>query len=192
MTTRSQWLVVLAVVVALAGGLTAATLMLGDDLFPIEAGARAPTFTAMTLDAPAVARTLGDYEGNVILLNIWATYCVPCVVEMPSMERLHRVFADSGLEIVAVSIDDRGLEQAVRDSVASWGVTFDVLHDPSREITRIYRTTGVPESFVIGRDGIVRRKVYMQDWSSAANRALIAQLLREGAPPVIPADDPPH
>ena len=192
MTTRSQWLVVVGVVVALASGLTAATILLGDDLFPIEAGARAPDITAVTLDAPPATRTLADYEGDVILLNIWGTWCVPCAWEMPSMERLHRAFADSGLSIVAVSVDPSGREQAIRDSTKSWGVTFDVLHDPTNEISRVYRTTGVPETFVIGRDGIVRRKVYAQDWSSAPNRALIAQLLRERRPEASSATDRPR
>ena len=192
MTTRSQWLVVLGVVVAVAGGLTAATILLGDELFPIEPGSRAPEMTAVTLDTPPATRTLADYDGDVVLLNIWGTWCEPCASEMPSMERLHQTFADSGLSIVAVSVDPAGMENAIRDSVRSWGVTFDVLHDPAKEISRIYRTTGVPETFVIGRDGIVRRKVYVQDWSSAANRALIAQLLREDRPAASSATDPPH
>ena len=192
MTTRSQWLVVFGVVAVLAAGLTAATIVLGDDLFPIEAGSRAPGVTAVSLDTPPVTRSLADYAGDVVLLNIWGTWCAPCAWEMPSMERLYREFADSGLSIVAVSVDPAGLEQAIRDSVKSWGVTFDVLHDPAKEITRIYRTTGVPETFVIGRDGIIRRKVYVQDWSSAPNRALIAQLLREGRPGESSATDPPR
>jgi peroxiredoxin len=189
MTTRSQWLVVLGVVVTLAGGLTAATILLGDELFPIEPGSRAPAMTAVTLDTPPATMTLADYAGDVVLLNIWGTWCAPCAWEMPSMERLHQVYADSGLSIVAVSVDPAGMEDAIRDSVRSWGVTFDVLHDPAKEIWRAYRLTGVPETFVIGRDGIVRRKVYAQDWSSASNRALVAQLLREERPAGAPATD---
>jgi peroxiredoxin len=192
MTARAQWVVVLGIVLLLAGGLTAGSLMLGDELFPIEAGARAPQMRAMTLDEPPQERTLADYAGHVVLLNIWATWCGPCEAEMPSMERLHRAFADSGLRIVAVSIDAPGSEEGIREFVARYGLTFDVLHDPAKEITRIYRTTGVPESFVIGRDGIVRRKVYAQDWSSAGNRALIAQLLREGTPAAARSADAPR
>jgi peroxiredoxin len=193
MTTRAQWLVVLALVAVLAGGLTAATLLLGDDLFPVEAGSRAPDFSAVTLDEPPVRRTLADYRGKVVLLNVWATWCAPCVWEMPSMERLHRVFGDSGLAIVAVSVDELpGSKEAIRDFVGEHGLTFEVLHDPAKEITRTYKVSGYPESFVIGRDGIVRRKVYVQDWSTAANRALIAQLLREEVPPTADSTDPPH
>ena len=98
------------------------------------------------------------------------------------MERLHRSYADSGLRIVAVSIDDPGSEETVRDFVRRYELTFEILHDPAKAITRTYRTTGVPETFVIGRDGVIRRKTYVQDWSSPANRALISQLVREPAP----------
>ena len=103
------------------------------------------------------------------------------------MEKLHRSFADSGLRIVAVSIDNPGREEAVREFVARYDLTFEVLHDPTKRIIDDYRTNGVPETFVIGRDGVIRRKTYTQDWNSPANRALIAQLLREGAKPGMPA-----
>ncbi len=190
MTTRGQWLVVLAIVAVLGGGLAVATLALGDELFTIEAGSRAPDIDAVTLDVPPVKRTLADYKGDVVLLNVWATWCGPCEWEMPSMEKLHRTFADSGLRIVAVSIDDPGREEAVREFVARYDLTFEVLHDPAKRIVGDYRTNGVPETFVIGRDGVVRRKTYTQDWSSPANRALIAQLLREGVAPGMPAGGP--
>jgi peroxiredoxin len=190
MTTRGQWLVVLAIVAVLGGGLAVATLALGDELFTVEAGSRAPDIAAVTLDDPPVKRTLADYAGNVVLLNVWATWCGPCEAEMPSMERLHRSFADSGLRIVAVSIDDPGREDVVRAFVARYELTFEVLHDPAKRIIDDYRTSGVPETFVIGRDGVVRRKTYVQDWNSPANRALIAQLLREGTARGTPSGTP--
>ena len=187
MTTRGQWLVVLAIIAVLGGGLAVATLALGDELFTVEVGSRAPDIAAITLDDPPVKRTLADYKGNVVLLNVWATWCGPCEAEMPSMERLHRSYADSGLRIVAVSIDNPGREDAVREFVARYGLTFEVLHDPTKRIIDDYTTSGVPETFVIGRNGVIRRKTYTQNWNSPANRALIAQLLREGATPGVPA-----
>ena len=190
MTTRGQWLVVLAIIAVLGGGLAVATLALGDELFTVEAGSRAPDIAAVTLDVPPVKRTLADYKGDVVLLNVWATWCGPCEWEMPSMEKLHRSFADSGLRIVAVSIDDPGREEAVREFIARYDLTFEVLHDPTKRIIDDYRTNGVPETFVIGRDGVVRRKTYTQDWNSPANRALIAQLLREGTKQGMPAGGP--
>ena len=187
MTVRGQWLVVLAIVAVLGGGLVVATLALGDELFTVDAGTRAPDIAVVTLDDPPAKRTLADYKGEVVLLNVWATWCGPCEAEMPSMELLHRSYADSGLRIVAVSIDNPGREDAVREFIARYGLTFEVLHDPTKRIIDDYRTDGVPETFVIGRDGVIRRKTYTQNWNSPANRALIAQLLREGAAPGMPA-----
>lgn len=184
MTARTQWQIVAGVVLALALGVWAATRFLGDELRQVAVGSTAPAFAARTLEATPRPRTLADYKGKVVLLNVWATWCAPCREEMPSMQALYRDFAPRGFEIVAVSIDQAGDEQKVRDFVQEFGLTFDVLHDPAGEIQRIYATTGVPENFVIGADGVVRKKAYAQDWNSPANRALIARLLDEaGAPP---------
>ena len=182
MTARAQWIIVLAVIALLGGGLAVAMLTMGDELFPLTPGTKAPEISAATLDEIPEERTLADYRGQVVLLNVWATWCGPCEAEMPSMERLHRSYADSGLRIVAVSIDEPGSEETIRAFAMKYDLTFDILHDPAKAITRTYRTTGVPETFVIGRDGVIRRKTYVQDWNSPANRALISQLVREGTP----------
>jgi peroxiredoxin len=184
MTAKRQWQIVIGVVVALALGLWAATHYLGDEIFPVEVGSKAPPFAATTLDAQPKPRTLGDYKGQVVLVNVWATWCGPCRQEMPSMEALYKDFAPRGFKIAAVSIDDPGTEQRVREFAKEFGLSFDILHDPSGRIQQIYQTTGVPENFLIGADGVIRKKSYTQDWNSEANRALVAQLLDEaGAPP---------
>ena len=185
MTVRQQWTVVGAVVLALAAALWVATRVLGDELFPVTVGSRAPDFSANTLDgaAPRV-KTLADYEGEVVLLNIWATWCGPCRVEMPSIEALHRSLGSRGLRIVAVSIDDPGSEEAIREFAKEYGLTFEILHDPSGKIRAQYQTTGVPETFVIGRDGMIRRKVIAaDDWNSPDNRRQLAGLLGVPVPP---------
>lgn len=200
MTARQQWIVVGVVVAVLGGALFAATRLMHEELFPISVGTEAPAFEARPLlepvypsgsdtlfasRAPAAPgpRTLEDYAGDVVLLNIWATWCGPCREEMPAIERLHRAFGPRGLKVLAVSIDGNGDEQAIRSFVREYGLTFGILHDPEGEIQRIYRTTGVPETFVIARDGIIRKKVIgAADWSSEGNRALVAQLLSEDRP----------
>lgn len=190
MTVRQQWIVVLAIVGLLGGGLFAATRLLGDELFPVTVGSQAPEFAAATVDATPVRKTLADYQGKVILLNVWATWCVPCVVEMPSIQKLHEQFADRGLQVIAVSVDDAGGEEKIRNFLVEHRLTFLVLHEPTGAIQRAYQTTGVPETFVIGADGVIRKKVIgISDWSSEANRALIAQLL--GVPAEPAAGDAP-
>jgi thiol-disulfide isomerase/thioredoxin len=177
-TARQQWAVVLGVVALLAGGLFAATRFMGDELFPISVGSAAPAFAAQTLDARPATRTLADYRGQVVLLNIWATWCAPCRAEMPSIQALHEAYGDKGFRVVAVSVDGAGEEQKIRDFMREYGLTFEVLHNPAGDVQRLYQTTGVPESFVIGPDGVIRKKVIgAVDWHSEANRALVARLV---------------
>jgi cytochrome c biogenesis protein CcmG/thiol:disulfide interchange protein DsbE len=178
MTARQQWTTVLGIVTLLAVLLAAATHYLGDELFPVSVGSVAPPMTATTLDGTKRTKTLEDYKGKVVLLNVWATWCGPCRVEMPSIETLHREFGPRGLAVVAVSVDDPGTESHIRDYVKELKLTFEILHDPTKLTLRNYQITGYPETFLIGRDGLIRRKVWgAADWSSEANRALIRELL---------------
>jgi peroxiredoxin len=177
-TARQQWLTVLGAVCVLAIALVAATHFLGDELFPVEVGSQAPAIVAATLDQPKQERTLIDYQGKVVLLNVWATWCEPCRVEMPSIEKLYRDFGPQGLVVLGVSVDDPGAENAIRDFVKEYGLTFTILHDPKQVTKTNYQVTGFPETFVIGREGTIRKKVIgAADWSSEANRALIRELL---------------
>lgn len=144
-------------------------------------GAPAPDFEAVTLDG--ARRTLADYRGQVVLLNLWATWCGPCEWEMPSLEALHREFASRGLRIVAVAVDDPGFEDRVRDFVVRHGLTFEVLSEGSGQIERIFQARGIPATYLIDRRGILRKRVAgAVRWDSDANRALVAQLLGEGPP----------
>jgi cytochrome c biogenesis protein CcmG, thiol:disulfide interchange protein DsbE len=144
----------------------------------VAPGAPAPDFTARTLDSIPRVKTLADYRGQVVLLNLWATWCEPCKVEMPSIEALHRAYAPSGLKVVAVATDDPGFEDAIRRFVAEHGLTFEVLSEGSGAIERAYQTRGIPATYLIGADGIIRKRIAgASDWSSPANRALVAQLL---------------
>ena len=188
MTLRQQWLVVLGVVAALGIGLAVMVHTLDDELFPVGIGSDAPRFEAATLAGAPATKSLDDYEGDVVLLNIWATWCLPCRQEMPSLQRLHEALGDSGLRIVAVSIDrEPGSEKAIREFVREYGLTFEILHDPEGAIQRQYQTTGVPETFVISRDGeILRKHIGAVDWFSEGNRTLFAALVDAPVPPAAP------
>jgi cytochrome c biogenesis protein CcmG/thiol:disulfide interchange protein DsbE len=183
-TTRGQ-LGVVALIVVLALGVGAAMkYFLADELQPVGLGAKAPEFVANTLDSiKPVTKTLDDYKGQVVLINIWATWCAPCRIEMPSIEKLQNAYGPKGLKIVAISVDDPGNEALVREFRKQFNLTFEVLHDPGGQegkISRDYQTTGYPETVIIGRDGVIRRKFLgATDWNSEANRKLIDRLLAE-------------
>jgi cytochrome c biogenesis protein CcmG, thiol:disulfide interchange protein DsbE len=181
MSTRRQWIAVLGVVLLLGGGAAVATHVLRSELAAVAVGSPAPDFRALTVDSTPRLRTLADYRGQVILLNVWATWCAPCRVEMPSMEALHRDFGTRGLRVVAVSIDQIAGPPQIREFARELGLTFEILHDSAQHIVRAYQVTGYPQSFVIGRDGTIRRKwIGAEDWNSATNRALVKALLSPG------------
>ena len=159
-----------------AGGLLA--VKLAPDMFPITIGSTAPGFDASDLHSGDEV-ALADYDGEVVLLNIWATWCAPCVKEMPALQRLHTELADEGLHIVAVSVDDGSLKK-VKNFVEEFGLTFTILHDTPRTLERTYQTTGLPESFVIDRHGVIIKKIIgAHDWDSPSNVLLLRRLLSE-------------
>jgi len=179
MTVRQQWLTVAAVVVVLVGTLGTAAYVMRDELFPVEVGSRAPAFRARTVDGASRLRSLDDYRGKVIVLNIWATWCEPCKVEMPSFERLNQQMPDSNFRVVAVSIDDVVGADSVRRYARGLGLSFEILLDSTHTIDRDYQVTGYPETFVIARDGTIRKKwIGPADWTSPANVTLLRNLLR--------------
>ncbi|HWZ58039.1 MAG TPA: TlpA disulfide reductase family protein [Gemmatimonadaceae bacterium] len=184
--TGRQQLAIVAVCVAVLGGvLFLSTKLIGNEMFLVSIGSVAPEFHATTVDSAKARpknRRMNDYRGSVVLLSVWATWCKPCIVEMPSIERLYQDYGPRGLKVVAVSIDDPGTDDVIRAFAQQHGLTFEILHDPTGAIEKDYQTTGVPETFVIGRDGVIRKKIIgASDWDSQGDRALIAQLLRESA-----------
>lgn len=190
MSDRRQWAIVGAVVVVLGAGLWLAATRLGDELFPLRIGSEAPDFSAVTLPAlggshastEPVAKGIDDYKGEVVLLNVWATWCAPCRIEMPSMQRLQEQLGPKGLRIVAVSIDDPGMQSRVTEFAKELGLSFEILHDAPGRIRQQYQTTGVPETFIIGRDGRIRRwMIGAEDWSKPDVVAYLERLLAEPA-----------
>jgi len=174
---KKQWLIVGAIVAVLAAVLVLG-LKLSPEIFPVEVGSTAPAFTATDLKTGQSA-ALADYKGQVVLLNVWATWCEPCKIEMPSMEQLEKQLGPQGLKIVAVSIDEGGAD-VVKQFARDYGLTFRILHDPAGRIQRIYQTTGVPESFVINRQGkIVKKVIGAADWDATVNQDLVRRLLAQ-------------
>lgn len=178
MTARQPWSVVLGVIALLGVALWAATYFLGDELFPIVVGSEAPEISAATVVGPKRTKTLVDYKNRVVVLNVWATWCEPCRVEMPSLQKLHDEFGPQGLAVVGLSVDDAGTESHILEFVKEYKLGFEILHDPTGTTKANYQVTGFPETFVIARDGTIRKKVIgAADWSSEGNRALVRELL---------------
>jgi peroxiredoxin len=173
-----QWILVGTIVGALVVG-AAALAKFGSDVAQVGVGARAPDFRAIDLATGDSVSLREHYRGAVTLVNIWATWCEPCKVEMPAMEKVFQSLAPRGFKIAAVSIDE-GSPEDVRAFGRELGLSFDLLQDRSTRVQQIYQTTGVPESFLLNRDGvIVKRVIGAHDWSSPVNRGLIERLLRE-------------
>jgi peroxiredoxin len=143
-------------------------------------GRAAPDFTAPDVRGRPVR--LADFRGNrAILLNFWATWCVPCRLEMPTMEQVYRDYKGRGLEILAVSIDV-GNPPVVAATVVQFmeelKLTFPALLDPEMEVARRYRVFGIPVSFLIDREGIIRgREPGFRDWTTAESRRKLEELL---------------
>lgn len=174
----------LAVLVAV--GVVAAAWIARDRVRPVVSGYPAPDFEVVDADGGAV--TLATFRGKVLLLNVWATWCAPCREEMPSMQRLYDSFSPDEFEIAAISIDalPGTTDQAGNpggDPLAfarDLDLTFPILLDPSGRIQRVYRTTGVPESFLISADGVIYKKVAgATAWDSEANLGLVRRLIED-------------
>lgn len=146
--------------------------------------------------APRVGQPLADFtlpdlhgrpvqlaalRGKVVFINIWATWCPPCVEEMPAIQRLYERLHDRGLEVLAVSLDALGV-QMVGPFVQNHRLTFPVLLDTKSLVQRLYRTTGVPESFIVDKRGILADKVIgPRDWAHPQAITLFERLLARPA-----------
>jgi peroxiredoxin len=145
---------------------------------PVGAGADAVDFTLPGLDGKPVS--LKDFRGKVVFLNFWATWCKPCEDEMPSIEALYNGLKGQQFEIVAVSIDSDKVD-TVKKYVAKFGLTFRVLHDKGGKIKELYKTTGVPETFIIDQNGVIAEKIWgPRDWSNRGHLGMIFDLLKNG------------
>jgi len=150
---------------------------------PILAGKVAPEFELPDLAGEMVP--LSRYKGKVVFLNFWATWCEPCEEEMPSMQYLYQELKGENFEMVAVSIDSKK-PAVIQEFVKKYSLTFPVLHDRKNKVKEKYKTTGVPETFIIDQNGVVAEKVWgPRDWSGPYATKVIRDLL--ASPPKPPA-----
>ena len=150
----------------------------------------APDFAVTDLAGRTVR--LSALRGKVVVLNIWATWCPPCVEEMPSIERLWSVLRGDDFALLAVSQDEEG-RHSVEPFVARMGFSFPVFLDPDHEVGDRYGVWGYPETFIIDRNGyVVEHVIGPRDWASAESlaslRALIAARDGGAASPSAPRE----
>ena len=137
---------------------------------PGQVGKPAPDFT---VSDGSSSIHLASYRGQVVLLNFWASWCAPCVAELPSLEALHHQMPS--VVMLAVSIDED--PAAYSSFIARRHVDLITVRDPAQRAATLYHTEMWPETYIIDRQGIVRRKfIGAQDWSSAEIAAYLKSL----------------
>ena len=143
----------------------------------VGVGVVAPDFTAVDI-ATGDSVKLSDYRGQVLLVNLWATWCDPCKAEMPEIQRLYDELKPEGLRVLAVSQDEQGTK-VVQDFIKQRHFTFDVLHDQQHRSQDLFRAVGLPESFVIDRQGTIVKRVtgWIVHWDDPVQKALFRRLL---------------
>ncbi len=176
--TRRQRRLVIGLVSTGMVAVAAVAGCVGSEARGVEVGQHVPHYSASDLVGQEVS--LEDHLGEVVLLNVWATWCGPCRIEMPPIQASYDRFKDRGFTVLAVSIDaGPGYRAKVTRFVEEFEINFPVLLDPESRISRTLQTIGVPETFVLDRQGrIVKRLIGATDWDSQANQALIEELLR--------------
>lgn len=128
---------------------------------PPRIGSNAPDFTVQDGQTKV---TLSQLRGQVVVLNFWATWCAPCVEEVPSLVEMQRRLKAKGVTVLAVSVDVD--DNAYRQFVKNHNVTLLTVRDPDQKSSALYGTHLFPETYVIDRNGVMRRKfIGAVDWT---------------------------
>ena len=120
----------------------------------VEIGAPAPGYRTVSLDGDTVS--LAAHRGKVVLLNVWATWCHPCRDEIPELQAIHVKYQPRGLELIGVSVDSDGSDDAIRSFMTDFRMTYPVWRDPDERVSSQFLVVGVPATFLIDRQGILR------------------------------------
>lgn len=152
----------------------AVNFKLVPNLEPMKDSSPTPDFTLPDLAGKKAA--LRDFRGKLVLLNFWATWCVPCREEMPAMERLYQHFKNKGFTIVAVDVKD-----SRKDALAflkELKITYPVMFDPEGEVGLLYGSWGLPTTYLIGPKGEGLARLWgPAAWDGAGAKELVQQLL---------------
>lgn len=142
-----------------------------------QAGFLAPDFTLSTLDGETIA--LADLRGQAVLVNIWASWCVPCRAEMPAMQAVYQEYAGQGFIILAVNATNQDSQAQAAAFVAEHNLTFPILLDLDGEVGELYQVSALPSSFFVLPDGTIQEVVFGGPMAEALLRTRIENLLAE-------------
>jgi peroxiredoxin len=141
-----------------------------------EVGHPAPGFTLRNLQGNLEG--LVDHKDKVIILNFWATWCAPCLEEMPSFEKLYRRYRSQGLTVLAISLD-KGDISKVKDFVDANNLTFPVLIDSDGAAEKLYPSFTIPFTYLIDKEGRVAARVDgAKNWASSETFAALDILIK--------------
>jgi cytochrome c biogenesis protein CcmG, thiol:disulfide interchange protein DsbE len=139
---------------------------------PPHIGTTAPEFTVQDSDRKV---SLQQFRGKIVVLNFWATWCAPCVEEMPSLAQMQQKMKGKGVEVVAISVDIN--QSAYQNFLKSYKVDLLTVRDPDQKSNNLYGTFKFPETYIIDRRGVLRRKfVGPIDWGQPEIMDYLAKL----------------
>lgn len=172
---KKNALIVIIAALAVVGALFFVGQNSGQRTRIVREGDPAPEFRLSSLDGKAV--DLSSLRGKVVMVHFWATWCPPCVEELPTLERLYRTHFGKDLEILAVSVDEGGAG-AVVPFMQKNRFALPILLNPDQSVSRSYGTFKFPETYLVDREGVVRKKVIgAVDWMSPTAQEIIQALL---------------
>jgi len=171
---KIAFLAVLIILIALfIGGVLVMDRTTGKKI--ITSGDPAPEFRLRKLDGAFVS--LSDLRGRVVMVHFWATWCPPCVEEIPTLDRLRRTSLGKDFEMLAVSVDEGGAG-AVAPFLQKNGLNIPVLFDPGRDVAGLYGTYKFPETYLVDRRGVVRYKaIGPRDWTDPSNIQILRNII---------------
>lgn len=150
-------------------------LPLAADSWAVQKGDMAPDFRLKDLNGNSVG--LAQYKGRYLLINFWATWCVPCKVEMPSLETLYQTFKAENFELLPISNDMFG-EKVVRPYIEAQNFSFNILMDPVLKASNRYGVVTLPTSYLVNPDGkIIGVREGADDWASPKTIRFFKELL---------------
>ena len=160
----------------LAVTIAVASCTSGEGTGSVEVGKPAPEYRAVSVEGDSVS--LASQRGKVVLFNVWATWCHPCRDEIPELLVLYDRYKPRGLELIGVSIDANGSDEAIRSFMKDFRMTYPVWRDPDERVSTEFLVVGVPATFLIDRNGTLRwRKTGPIQPGDSSLKAAIEQAL---------------